>query len=413
MRLTDDIMRASEEATATRVGIAMNLASAGRFGLLPSTRQFQITLKLNADSIEVQALDCVAVTRGGAQIDVQFDTRYTNFLDTIVVLPDETKMSEAFLTISVDPSQWKETSDGFEVPYYTFDLIATNSPIPDNALPIAHLIHLGDSRGWHIDNEDFVPPCLFVSSHWNYVELMNQFVQKLTVIEEKVYKLFPSKTEDSHSQPEVYEAFRTLWLSVQQILIDTDKNRDLMTPMALLGNIQKFVAIFMASCRLDQYLILSDAETFRNYALMPYDYMNVYPMIKEGLNYCFAISEKLDKMMSTQPVERPKPKPKAKIEAPSIADDKLYQNCRTSVVNIPFINNVPGATVYYSVDNSEPSKPASNGKIRIKNSFSSVKEEDPDQEIVVKLKAVLDDAESDVRSFQVILHKDYKNYIQI
>ena len=401
MRLTDDIMRASEEATAARIGNALALASAGRFGLLPSLRQFQLSLNLNADYVEVQTLNCLAVTRGGFLIDVQLDTKYTNYLEKRVTIPDDSGVGELFLTISVDPKQWEETLNGYEEPVYAFNLVGVNSPIPDNALPIAHLIYLEQVRGWHIDEEDFVPPCLFVSSHWSYVELMNQFIQKLSEVEAKVFRLL---------QPGSHEAFRIFWPVVQQLLIDTDKNRDLLTPMALLGNIQKFVAIFTTACHLDQYLNLSDAEMFRNYAFAPYNYIKVYPMIKEGLNLCFLINEKVDKIEVKQPE---KPKAKSHLEAPSIAEDKLYQNCKTSVVSIPIINNIPGATVYYSTDGSLPSKPASNGKIKIKNTFNSKKEEEADQKFVVKLKAVLNDSESDVSSFTIILHKDYRVWIQI
>lgn len=403
MRLTDDIMRASEDATAARIGNALLLASAGRFGLIPSPRQFRLSLNFNSESVEVQTLDCLAVTRGGFPIDVQFDTRYTNHLQNRVMMPDGTGANELFLTISVDPKQWEETLNGYEEPLYTFALVGINSPIPDNALPIAHLVYLEQVGGWHIDEDDFMPPCLFVSSHRNYVELLNQFVQKMSEIEAKIFRQL---------QPGSHEAFRIFWPMLQQILIDTDKSRDLMTPMTLLANIQKFVASFTVACHLDQFLNLSDADVFRNYALAPYDYKNVYSMIKEGIKYCFLINEKVDKIESKQP-EPPKPS-RSLVEAPSIADDQLYQNCRTSTISVPVINNAPGATVYYSSDGSMPSQAAmANGKIRIKNSFNPIREPEPDQEIVIKLKAVLNDSESEVRSFTLKLHKDYMVWIKI
>lgn len=401
MRLTDDIMRASDEATTTRISNALALASVGRFGLLPGSRWFQLSLKLNANSVEVQTLDCLAVTRDGSLIDAQINTKYTDYINKSVYFPDDKGNRELFLTISVDPKQWKETLNGFEEPDYAFDLVGVNSPIPDNALPLAHLYQ--GANGWYVDEEDFLPPCLFVSSHPSYVELLNQFLQKLSEVESKVFRLI---------QPGSHEAFRVFWPFAQQILIDADKNRDTMTPMALLGNIQKFVDIFTAACHLDQYLNLSDAETFRNYALAPYNYMNVYPMIKEGLKYCFIINEKVDKIE----VKRSEPTSsgaKPTLVAPSISDDLLYQNCRTSIVTIPIINNAPGANVFFSCDGSMPSKPVSNGKVKIKNSFKPVKVEEPDQEIVIKLKAVLNGAESDVSTFNLILHKDYKVWIQI
>lgn len=400
MRLTDEIMRASEDATAARISNALVLASAGRFGLLPSSRQFQLSLNLNSDSVEVQTLDCLAVTRGGSLIDVQLDTRYTNYLEKRISIPDEIGKRELFLTINVDQKHWKETLDGFEEPDYNFSLVGVNSPIPDNALPIAHLIYSEQIRGWHVDMEEFVPPCLYLSSHKNYVEFLNQFVQILSEIEAKVFRLY---------QPGSHEAFRIFWPVVQQILIDTDKNRDLMTPMTLLGNIQKFVAVFTSACHLDPYLNLSDAEMLRNYFLAPYNYMDVYAMIKEGLRHCFLINEKIDKIEAKQPEM---PKTPSKLETPSIPEDQLYQVCKTSSSNVSIINSVPGATVYYSTDGSMPAKPVSNGVIRIKNAFHPNREEEEDQKCVVKLKAVLNDSESDISTFTVILHKG-KGYIRI
>ena len=182
-----------------------------------------------------------------------------------------------------------------------------------------------------------------------------------------------------------------------------------MTPMELLGNIQKFVAIFTSACHLDPYLNLSDADMLRNYSLAPYNYMNVYSMIKEGLRHCFLINEKVDKIGAQQPET---PKAPSKLEAPSIAEDQLYQVCKTSSSNVPIVNNVPGATVYYSIDGSVPARPVSNGSIRIKNAFHPNRDEEEDQKCVVKLKAVLDGTESEISTFTVILHKG-KGYIRI
>ena len=400
MRLTDEIMRASEDAMSARIGNALVLASVGRFGLLPSLRQFQLSVNLNSDAVEVQTLDCLAVTRGGFLIDVQIDTRYTNYLEKRIVIPGEIGKKELFLIIIVDQSHWKETLDGYEEPDYRFSVVGVNSPVPDNALPIAHLVYSEQIRGWHVDLEEFVPPCLYVSSHRSYVEMMERFVQILTEIEAKVFRLY---------QPGSHEAFRVFWPVVQQILIDTDKNRDLMTPMSLLGNIQKFVAVFTSACHLDPYLNLSDADMLRNYSLAPYNYMDVYSMIKEGLRHCSLINEKVDKIEAQQPEI---PETPSKLEAPIIPEDQLYQVCKTSYSNVSIVNNAPGATVYYSTDGSIPAKPVSNGCIRIKNAFHPNREEEEDQKCVVKLKAVLNDSESDISTFIVILHKG-KGYIRI
>ena len=403
MRLTDDIMRASEDATIARIGNALILAAAGRFGLLPSARPFQLALNISSDSVEIQALDCLAVTRGGNLIDVQFDTKYTNHLDNRVLIPNGIGKNEMFLTISVDPKRWEETLNGYEEPIYSFSLIGVNSPVPDTALPIAHLVYLEQVGGWHIDEEDFLPPCLFVSSHWKYMELLNQFVQNLSEIESKVFRQLQGGTNDTF--------FSIFWPLLQQVFIDTDKSRDLMTPMTFLANIQKLVAAFTSSCKFDKDMTLTNADSLRNYALTPYYYANTYSMIKQGLKFCLSINNNMDQFETKTPEPQ---KTYYKLEAPYISDDQLYQKCRSSTVSVPVINNVQGAKLLYSTDGSMPLKPVpADGKIRIKNKFNAAKEPEPDQNVTVKLKAFLNGSESDVNTFIVILHKDYNVWIKI
>ena len=404
MRLTDDIMRAAENATAARIGNALLLSSAGRFGLFPCSRPFQLSLNINPEYVEVQALDCLAITKGGYLIDVQYDTHYSNHLENRVQMPVIQSSKELYLTINVHPEQWEETIDGYEEPVYTFSLLGTNSPIADNALPIAHLVDT-DYGGWHLDEIDFVPPCLFVSSHHKYEESLNRFLQNLTEVESKLYRLLQTETD---------EAFRIFWPFMQQILIDTDKNRDSMTPMMLLANIQKFVGAFTTACQLDRNLILTNANSFRNYALKPYNYQNVYPMIKEGLEFSLSINEKLDNAETKEPEM---PQSATPIATPSIANEQLYQNCRSSNVFIPIINSVPEATVVYSTDGGasfeEAKLKGSQIGIRLRNNFNSLKEPEPDQTVNVKLKAILNGVVSDVNTFTLTFHKDYKVWIKI
>lgn len=403
MRLTDGIMRAAEDATTSRIGNALILSSAGRFGLFPNTRPFQLSLNINPEYIEVQALNCLAVTKGGHLIDVQYDTRFSNHLEKRVQMPVIQNDKELYLTINAYPEQWEETNNGYEEPVYTFSLVGVNSPIADNALPIAHLVDT-DYGGWHLDEIDFVPPCLFVSSHPKYEELLNRFLQNLDETEVKLYHLLQGETD---------EAFRIFWPFMQQILIDTDKNRDQMTPMMLLANIQKFVGAFTAACQLDKNLILSDANSFRNYALRPYNYQNVYPMIKEGLEFVFSINEKLN---HTEVKEPEKPQLNAPA-APSIENDQLYQNCSKSTIFVPILNPTPGATVQFSTDGGnsfqEAKSKGSQLGMKLKNNFNSQREPEDDQTLVVKLRAVLNGVASEINVFSLTFHKDYKSWIKI
>ena len=403
MRLTDSIMRASDDATMTLVGNALSLAAAGRFGLLPGSRQFQLSFgDINSEFVEVKALDCLGITRGGHLIDIQFDTKYTSRFESRV--PMLASSSELLLIVSVRSNHWEETFDGFEEPVYDFSFVGINTPITDNSLPIAHFVNT-EYGGWHVDEDGFVPPCLFVSSHQKYKNLLHQFIQCLIEVEAKVSQMPKDSMDD---------AFRIFWPILQQIMIDTDKCRDLLTPMSLLGNVQKFVAAFTTACTVDKYLRLEDAESLRQYILKPYNEKDVYALINEGLNLCLSISRRIDGLEAKEPE---KPKPSTKLPAPSIADEHLTKNCNRSVISIPVINPVPEAMVLFSTDGGASFKAATNkGQgffISIKNRFKPERTSEPDQELVVKLKATLNGDESDISTFTLILHKDYKTWIQI
>lgn len=282
MRLTDDILRASDNCTAEYVGNALALAAAGRFGLLPSTSPFELSLSINRGIVDVELLNCLAVTKSGFLIDAHYDTKFSNAFDTRVQLP-ETGEKELILTIDVHPEKWKETNDGYEEPEYSFSLILQNSPLPANSLPIARIV---DEYGWRVDDVDFIPPCLYITSHQKYIELAKQFGEVLHILDNKTRNLLHSNGKD---------AIRIFWPVIQQLMIATSKEVDVMTPMGLLANVQKCISAFTCACELDDYINLADAETFRNYVYAPYNYKDAYPRIKEGLGLCMQINEKVDK----------------------------------------------------------------------------------------------------------------------
>lgn len=401
MRLTDEILKASDDAFTETIRKAITLAAAGRFGLFPAPCPFQVSLNIAKDFVNVESLCCLAVTKGGHLIDVQYDTKYSNAFETHVPTPNLSGVDELFLTINVHSGQWKETTDGYEEPEYGFALITANSPIGDNALPIAHLVD-SEYGGWHIDEVDFVPPSLFVSSHQKFRDLLTRFQEVLASIDAKTRPMINSQGRD---------AIRIFWPIIQQIRITVDKECDLLTPMALLGHVQKFVCAFTTACELDEHLDLSDAESFRNYAFAPYNYRDVYQRIREGLDICFSISEKIGKMeVREEPsVHRPS---KPNTAAPFISDDQLYQNCRYKAVKIPIVNPVAGATVYYSINGGEPKqKLASSSTLSIENKFNTKRIPEPDQTLEIKLKAVFNGISSDINTFMVTLHKDYRAWI--
>lgn len=414
MQLTDSIMRASNEAMAALVGNALTLAAAGKFGLLPCSRPFQLSLDIVSDNIEVKALSCHALTRGGSLIDVEFDTRFTftGRFENRAAIPSHNGSGEWFLTISVCPDQWEETTDGFEEPIYKFDCIGTNSPIDDNTLPIAHIINTGQNA-WQEDRIGFVPPCLFVSSHQKYQKLLLQFVDILKEVDASINDM---------SKDHLNYAFSTGWPMMQQIMIETDKGRDLMTPMTLLGNVQRFVAAFSSTCKVNKYLTFRadehpDYDDFRQYILKPYNIKDVYTLINEGLALCDSINRRIDSFAKIK-LETPKPKPIFnKPPMPTIANENLTPNCSKDIIYVPVINTATGAKVMFSIDGgasySEATIKDNNLVIAFKNRFRPDNTHEPDEQLEVKLKAVLNGNESDTNSYVLRLHKNFNTWIRI
>ena len=392
MRLTDEVLRASDDSTIELVGNSLALAAAGRFGLLPSTH-FDLSVNISKGLVDVESLNCTAVTKSGNVIDAHYDTKFTNSFDTRIQIPEGSDEKEYVLTINYT-GQWKDSNDGYEEPIYTFSLMASNSSIPSNSLPIARIV---DEYGWRVDEIDFVPPCLFISSHQKYNELLKQFSDVLTEIDNKAKNLLHSNGKD---------IIRVFWPIVQQLMITVNKEQDLMTPMGLLANVQKCVSAFTCACELDDYIDLADADRFRDYIYAPYNYKDSYQRIKEGLNLCFSINEKVSKLNEG-------PQAPSTIEAPTIANSQLIKRCTNSKARIQVTNNVSGATVYYSIDGSEPSHSLKGQDIQLESGFNNLRKREPDKIVMVKLKAVLNGIESNTNTYEITLQKDIERWTGI
>lgn len=394
MRLTDQILRASENSKEDFLGKAFTLAAAGRFGLFPSSHPFELSLNITKGIIDVESLTCLGMTKGGQLIDVDYDARYTGSFDTRVQIPDNSGEKEFYLTINAHPGEWRASNDGYEEPVYSFSLIAPNSSMPNYSMPVAHIV---DDYGWRIDDIYFVPPCLFVSSHPKYEELLKQFIEVLKIIDLKAQKYINSSGKI---------AIRVFWPIVQQLLITAEKESDLMTPMMLLSNVQKCVSAFACGCELDENLNLADADKYRNYVMSPFSYKNAYIRIKEGLDICLSISEKVDKFqMEIEEVKE------IKVPTPSISQDQLFQNCKNQTAYVIVQSPDPNAEILYSADGNEPTRRLMrNDTIPLESGFTKTKAPEPDKSVVIRLKALFDGKESEVVSYTVTLHKDFKDW---
>lgn len=395
MRLTDDILRASDNSTMELIGNALALAAAGRFGLIPSTSPFELSLNINKGLVDVEQLSCLAVTKGGFLIDAHYDTRFTNTFDTRVQIPEVNGEKELILTINAYTDKWKDSNDGYEEPEYSFSLIVPNSPLPANSLPIARIV---DEYGWRMDDADFVPPCLYITSHQKYIELKKQFEEVLVAIDTKSRNLLHSNGK---------EAIRIFWPIIQQLMITINKESDLMTPMELLANVQKCVSAFTCACDLDEYINLADADKFRNYVYTPYNYKDAYLRIREGLELCFSINEKVGKL------DEGTLKPSS-IEAPTISDSQLIKRCTNSKARVQITNNAEGATVYYTVDGGEPTQSSKSGQmIQIDSGFNNSRKREPDKIVTVRVKAFLNGLYSNTNTYEITLQKDIERWTGI
>lgn len=392
MRLTDEVLRASDDSTIELVGKSLALAAAGRFGLLPST-SFDLSVNISKGLVDVESLNCTAVTKSGNVIDAHYDTKFTNSFDTRIQIPEGSGEKEYILTIDYT-GQWKDSNDGYEEPIYTFSLMASNSSIPSNSLPIARIV---DEYGWRLDEIDFVPPCLFVSSHQKYNELLKKFSDVLTEIDNKAKNLLHSNGKD---------VIRAFWPVVQQLMITVSKEQDLMTPMGLLANVQKCVSAFTCACELDDYIDLADADRFRSYIYAPYNYKDSYQRIKEGLDLCFSINEKVSKLNDG-------PQAPSTIEAPTIANSQLIKRCTNSKARVQVTNNVSGSMVLFSIDGTEPSQSLNGQTLQIESGFNNSRKREPDKVVMVKLKAVLNGIESNTNTYEITLQKDIERWTGI
>lgn len=398
MRLTDEVLSMSDNCTSELIGKALVLSAGGNFGLFPNSRPFSLSLDINNNVIDVVSMNCLGITRDGTLIDVNYDTNYTNSFDTRTIVPNSNENAVFILCIS-STGEWRDTNDGLCEPAYSFIIIDENTSVPAKSLPIARIVY--DEYCWRMDDINFVPPCLFVSSHEKYEEQYFRFKQLLSKLDSIIPHKFITEQKD---------ALKIYWPIVQQVAITIDKEKDFMSPMMLLGNIQKCVSGFVLACTLDDYITIGEPEAFQSYVRTPYNFKNVYQTIKEGLELCSSICVKIDSFVA----EEPAPKPKSELSSPTLSSDQLSQKTKTGKIKLT-VGNVPdGAELYYSVDGSEPSILSKKGNaIKFDPHFKSDKIPEPDKQVTVKLRYVYNGSLSGIGTYQINVHKDYKSYICI
>ena len=178
-----------------------------------------------------------------------------------------------------------------------------------------------------------------------------------------------------------------------------------------------YLVIFLGSvANLEKSVVITNviilsvllALTLASIAMFIVNRIKVTKIIKEGLSLCNAICEKVGKFKDFTHVEE-------KIEAPTISNANLFKKCTNSKVRIPVENNTPGATIFYTIDGSEPTSSSNTGNtIVFASGFVGGRDkEEDDKYVVVKVKAVLNGISSITNTYKIRLQKDVKHWIEI
>lgn len=417
MRLTDEILRLSDSCHDETMAQTLLLAAAGRFGLMPATVPFRCHLNPSQDAFDVDELQCLAVTRGGNIIDICYDPSYNCPYQTRVPIPAGSWPEGLLLTVCA-ADEWIPTAGNtlLRRPQYYFTAIAANAPVPDNSLPIAHIVYNPDRDAWE-EVITFVPPCLFVASHPGYENLREEFSKRLASIDEK--------TRKGAEKGNASLAIAAFWPLIQQLHIAVDMGRDLMTPAQLLSYVQRCVSAYLCACAIAGIKVeRKDMSQFISHA---YDYKDVFQRIDAGIKYCKEIEENLDNLAAEpQPQQyypqEPQPQPQSRrLMTPVLGEDQMMQVCTSPETKIDISYPIPTATIFFTIDGSNPT-PRSKRATRegtktivIFDNGYTQKEYGPDKTITLKLMAMLDGVTSSIGSYDLQMHKseNFKEVIPI
>lgn len=390
MRLTDDILRMSDNYHADIVTQAFKMASAGRFGIIPSNQPFQTSLNIYKNTIEIVSLNCLGLTKKGQLIDISYDSQYTQLGDTRIAIPTQSEGKSYLLLVSIT-DKWVDVGQNSCEPQPVFSLLEENNPIPDDAIPIARIVN---EMGWREDDFNFIPPCILISSHRKYIDANNSFKELLVKLEKLVYERL--NTDSGYAR-------MVFWPEVRRLAIVVDKESETMSPMSLLARIQECICSFHCACTLDETLGLSEAEKYAAYVKTPYNYKDCYLIIKEGLSLLTDICTKLENItIESVHVQEP-----AIISAPWIKESDLHINASSNNVRVEVQGLASNAVGYYSLDNSEPSKPLQSGRfIPLDPKFNKTRTKEDDRTYAVKLKSISGNNASKVVSFNLTVSKD-------
>lgn len=309
MRLSTDVFDAMDAYTNEGLCLSNIIATGGRQGLVAASTPFELSLNIGNNIVEILSLSCRGVTRGGSIIDIEFDSNFNHTWDTRLVFEADNPEQALLLVVKMHPGKWREVNEMLSEACYTFSLVAENSPLDANSLPIGRIVN---EYGWRLDETRFVPPCLFVNAHPAYVQL--------AVRAKTVFDSIGAMCRGAQSCV-ARHLLSTVWQAADDNRTDIETAGDALTPWQLLDALKKMSAAFIRGCALDDYVTLEDAALFESFASKPLDNSHIFNDLHRGLELCEQIVIKMETVsqmsqpqvvppLPTEPMVQKSPQPK-------------------------------------------------------------------------------------------------------
>lgn len=302
MRLGTDVFNALDSTIDENIRLTTLVSSGGRCGLFTTVKPFELSVNINNNILEVVSLSCHGITRSGKLVDIDFDSDYTITFDTRVPIPGVNSSDAFILIVRMKDKAWREVTEMYSEPLYTFELLGENSIVDDDSLPIARVVN---QYGWRLDETDFVPPCLYIGAHRMFTDLL-----------ERAKAIFKSISDRCMTAKNCVarHLLSLIWSEALATYVTLDKERGSITPEQLYASVQKVIGAFVVGCSVDEYVSLENADPFVMYIQKPYDARNLYRDIKKGLELSAEISVKMDAVCDMTevrevPVEKPRVDP--------------------------------------------------------------------------------------------------------
>ncbi len=282
MRLGTDVFNALDSTIDENIRLTTLVGSQGRYGLFPTVKPFELSVNINNNILEVVSLSCHGITKSGKLVDIELDSTYTVTFDTRVSIPAVNSDEVFTLIVKMKDKEWREVTDMYSEPLYTFELLGRNSIIDDNSLPIGCVVN---QYGWRMNETDFVPPCLYIGAHPKYIELHERAKAILKSISDRC--LTTRNCVARH-------LLSLIWHESLSTYITLNHEGGSISPERLYASIQKVIGAFVIGCTVDEYVSLENADPFVMYIQKPYDARFLYRDIETGLELSAEISIKMD-----------------------------------------------------------------------------------------------------------------------